>query len=570
MKFDKDVVRKVAAAALILSLVLFATVGAAEDGAPKKGFVLFGLSQLYDGTDQIGGGVGELLEGNRLLVDGLDTLGAALDDDIAGNLQTMKSGIDGQILPGLGSILGGITGKVVPGLGDIRGGLKDKMSPGLGEMITGFEGQIIPGLQQIDAGIDKEMITGLDKLLGGITHPSEGMIFGLSEVKKGVDYSLVPNLDKMSAKVGEAVDGIDLMIGGITADPLGLLAGLDGLYYGINAGILPFLGEATTPVTPSESTSIRNDLAILRNMVSSIGGADTIIGGIEDKVAGLKDSINGTVLGTIVMIKAGVSNPSLDPKPGLLEGLGGLRYEITKSSSDPLNNPDDVGLQQALGLVRYGLSGTGSAASPGVSEVLASVLAGLGDSTTKDTVVYGLTQIRGGLAGPVGGGLEEILAALRGKILPGLKEMKAGMDDQMIPGLGDMITGFNRTEAATGESGVVEGLTKISHGLANPAFTPNPGGDPGVSDGLGLVIGGIRTDVLGGIGDLKGGITEKIMPGLEQMSSGITDELQPGFTKVSLLLLAIWAVSLIILLVVGILIGRSGKAKASAGRSASA
>ncbi|HOA36196.1 MAG TPA: hypothetical protein PKL00_08015, partial [Bacillota bacterium] len=113
------------------------------------------------------------------------------------------------------------------------------------------------------------------------------------------------------------------------------------------------------------------------------------------------------------------------------------------------------------------------------------------------------------------------------------------------------------------------GLTKISHGLANPEFSPNPGGDPGISDGLGLVINGIRTEVLGGIDELKSGIVDKIMPGLEKMGTGISDELQPGFSKVSLLLLAIWLVSLVILLVVGIIIGRAGRAKASAGRSAS-
>ncbi|NLA27289.1 MAG: hypothetical protein GX878_07840, partial [Firmicutes bacterium] len=70
--------------------------------------------------------------------------------------------------------------------------------------------------------------------------------------------------------------------------------------------------------------------------------------------------------------------------------------------------------------------------------------------------------------------------------------------------------------------------------------------------------------------ELRGGIVEKIMPGLEQMGSGISGELQPGFTKVSMLLLIIWLVSLLIFLVVGLLIGRAGKAKASAGPGASA
>ena len=75
--------------------------------------------------------------------------------------------------------------------------------------------------------------------------------------------------------------------------------------------------------------------------------------------------------------------------------------------------------------------------------------------------------------------------------------------------------------------------------------------------------------MLGGIDELKGGIVEKIMPGLEEMSSGISGELQPGFTQVSWLLLGIWLVSLIVFLVVGILIGRARRARASSDRSAS-
>ncbi|HOA36732.1 MAG TPA: hypothetical protein PKL00_10800, partial [Bacillota bacterium] len=85
---DKTFIRKVAAAVLIAGLILFAAVGAASNDSPKKGFVLFGLSQLYEGTEQIRGGVGELLDGNEQLVGGLDTLSGALDEDIAGNLQT--------------------------------------------------------------------------------------------------------------------------------------------------------------------------------------------------------------------------------------------------------------------------------------------------------------------------------------------------------------------------------------------------------------------------------------------------------------------------------------------------
>ena len=128
MKLNKTVLRKIAVAVLVIGLALFASLGAASDGATQKGFVIFGLSQLYDGTDQIHGGVGELLDGNMQLVEGLDTLGGALDEDIAGNLETMKGGIDDQILPGLGDILAGISGQIVPG-GRYEGAIDEQMVP---------------------------------------------------------------------------------------------------------------------------------------------------------------------------------------------------------------------------------------------------------------------------------------------------------------------------------------------------------------------------------------------------------------------------------------------------------
>jgi len=182
--------------------------------------------------------------------------------------------------------------------------------------------------------------------------------------------------------------------------------------------------------------------------------------------------------------------------------------------------------------------------------------------------------------------------------------MKSGIDKQMVPGLNklvdglggpfstglyDLLNGFTNTDFAEGYSGIVkrvntfpeppsngggntgiiDGLRQIRLGLANPEFSPNPGGDPGVSDAVGLMIDGINTEVQGGIEQLKSGITDQIMPGLEEMNEGIKSEMQPGFSKVSVLLLVIWLASLIVVLVVGILIGRGRKARVSAGQSAS-
>jgi hypothetical protein len=147
----------------------------------------------------------------------------------------------------------------------------------------------------------------------------------------------------------------------------------------------------------------------------------------------------------------------------------------------------------------------------------------------------------------------------------GLGDLYAGFTSVEDPGgyaaVLSTVQGFPVPPSSGSKSGVVEGLTLIRLGLDDPS------GVPGVSDGLGLVRDGIQGDVLGGLGKLKDGIAAKVIPGLEEMNVGIQDELQPGFSKVSMLLLAIWLVSLVIFLVVGILIGRGRKAKASAGAS---
>lgn len=91
-------------------------------------------------------------------------------------------------------------------------------------------------------------------------------------------------------------------------------------------------------------------------------------------------------------------------------------------------------------------------------------------------------------------------------------------------------------------------------------------GDPGISEGLSLVIDGIKGDVLGGMDQLQAGISGSVIPGFEEMNKGVKEELQPGFTKVSVLLLVIRLVSLVIFLAVGILSGRNRKGKISAAK----
>ena len=620
MKMNKVVIRRIAATVLILCLALLAVEGAAADDTPEKGFVLFGLSQLYDGTGQIEGGAGELLDGNKKLVDGLDSLGSALDEDIAGNLQTMKTGIDGEILPGLKTIIAGITDKVVPGVEDIREGLEDKMSPGLEKMLAAFDGQLIPGLQQIEAGIDKDMVGGLDQILGGL---GLQVVPGLGQLKDGLTDQLSPGLGKLIAgvvKVDEneeepgLIQGLNMANKGLS-DLKGKLAGLGVMLNDISfvqfddgtGADLPKLGRVKGYIIESytdiaKPTSLSNDRAALTFLTSEpdafdgltievplfeagdlVGFAQAPVRGNEvvtsvdpyttvpvaQVIVGIIAVKEGFIPNAIAKAGAALTGPVAGGIDQLSNGVIRIRDGIAaldgegkpKVTVDAEGDPDT--LYAGLVALKAGVDGKMVA---GVDQLLD----GFNKTEKVDGesgIIEGLGKVRGGLAGPVGEGLGKVAAGLSDEIVPGMTAIKEGMDEIMIPGTHKLLTGFNKTERVEGESGIIEGLTKISNGLANPKFTPNPGGDPGVSDGLGLVISGIRTDVLDGIGELKGGIVRKIIPGLEKMITGITGELQPGFSKVSLLLLAIWLVSIAVFLVVGILIGRSARAKASSGTS---
>lgn len=751
----KEVARKCVVAAIILGLVFAVALGAAaEDGTAKKGFVLFGLSALFDGTESIRGGVSELIGGNQQLVEGLDTLGAALDRDVAGNLDLMKSGVDQRMIPGLDAILYGLTDDAVPGMRKLKEGIDDK---------------VVPGINMLHSGMKDELSPGLGKLIAGITRKdtsNPGLLQGLTMLKQGIQFSIGDGLDKVihAFERTEAEDG----------EP-GLLEGLYKVRYGLsgvgdpaNPGVyevLLMLEDGIThvadPTDPDDTPGLRQGLTLIQGGASEIsGGLGTLIGelitanglietqlkaGVEgqrDLLAGSVSPMLGTpggtatnvselvgiamadistmgtpanwwedtlyqvndiapgawhetdllnkVVGTYIAINnlKAIRDPSLDmiagvdgsgnfimlpTKPHYPAIIGGIDYLIGEigevdSEGNPVitfdaeGNPDT-----ALGALAYMKGGIDNSLLPGLVQILAGIngythpvtgdyvpgmldaLDGLQDGIMgEEKLVDGLDTIIGALTLPVigkddqGNDIPGILAALKmlnagiggdvpdnidkliggvakldskgdpkvtydkkgdpdtiyaalvvmkssidKDVVPGLSELRSGLSNDVSGGLGQLISGFTSTEATTGYSGVlnqiamfpkpppsdsntgvVEGLTLIRLGLSNPSFSPNPGGDPGVSDALGLVTGAIRTDVLDGIGKLKLGIVEKILPGLQEMGTGIEEQLQPGFSKVSMLLLVIWLVSLVVLLVVGILIGRARKRKASSGHGA--
>jgi hypothetical protein len=180
-----------------------------------------------------------------------------------------------------------------------------------------------------------------------------------------------------------------------------------------------------------------------------------------------------------------------------------------------------------------------------------------------------MRKIKAGMDDEMIPGLDQLSAGLSDDIGEGLAKIHGGLGVDVSGGLGSLIDGFTRTEAVSGESGIIEGLTLIREGISNPEFSPNPGGDPGVSEALGMVITGLEVDVQDGVSELKGGVTGKILPGLQKIQTGISGEMQPGLSKLSVLFTIIWAASLIVILLVGIAIGRARK-KDAPSRSASA
>lgn len=276
MKVDKAVMRKVTAIVLIAGLALLAVIGAAADDGPQKGFVLFGLSRLYDGTEQISGGVGELLAGNEQLVEGLDTLGGALDEDIAGSLETMKGGVDEQILPGLGDIIAGISGKVVPGLGDMKTAIDGKMVPGLGEMQGAIHFQIAPGLESACDGIEGRMSPGLDRMAGAI---ESQMIPGLGDIHGGLKEQISPGLGEILAGIsGEMIPGLTQIRYGLSMAAHPDFDRQDTDTYGVSEALGAALFGITMTEDPYGSSGLEEGLTKIK------GGAEALSAGLDSAI----------------------------------------------------------------------------------------------------------------------------------------------------------------------------------------------------------------------------------------------------------------------------------------------
>ena len=397
MKFDKAVIRKIAAVALIAGLALFAAIGAAADDAPKKGFVLFGLSQLYDGTEQISGGVGELLAGNEQLVEGLDTLGGALDDDIAGNLETMKSGIDEQILPGLGDIIAGLSGKVVPGLGDMKAAVDGQMVPGLGEMSGAIHSQIAPGIEDVRDGVSGKMSPGMGKMAGAI---EKQMVPGLRDIRGGLKNQVSPGLGLMLHKLTrtEKKDGA-----------MGAVEGLTNIRYGLFMSDHPGF-DPLDPDTYGVSEALGAALHGI-NMTEDPHGSSGLVEGLGKVKGGLELQISpglGSAIGTIGETAASPGSPD---------------------QSTTIQNDIAFALQAAYSLPN--------------SDLKNAVIGGLTASQDKLAVVRGgLTGAKTGIDGPMVSGLEDALAGL-GQIDAGLSSAKTGIDGQMVPGLDKILGDVN-------------------------------------------------------------------------------------------------------------------------------
>ena len=467
-----------------------------EEETRGRGFVLFGISKLYEGSEKLRGGVIQLLDGNKRLVEGLDALSEGLDENIAGNLSQVKSGIDGKMLPGLDAILHGMVDKIVPGLSDmkkgldgevvpglieLRAGLRDKMSPGLKDILNGLTDQILPGLSKMLAGIDQEMIDGLDSMIEGLAKP-DGMIDGLTQIRYGLSMSADPahpgfdptNPDTFG--VSEGLAGVLAGLGAVGQDET-VVDGLTQIRYGLSG-----VGD---PANPGVSEGLAQILAGL----GSREDVDTVINGIY--------RINTETANSIPQLQAAlaiVEDPDQPDAVKILIATVALQTVLSSLDNEDPAPGENPGLLQATAMLLEGLEEMAAGLDQMKTNIDGRMIPGLDNvlEGVNDKIIPGLSNMKTGVDGRMVPGLDNILTGINTEMIPGLNNMKAGIDNLMVPGLDQILAGIG--DADTKDT-LLYGLIAVRYGLSGVG-DPN---NPGVNEGLDTILDGIDNKIIPGL-----------------------------------------------------------------------
>ncbi|MBC7253897.1 MAG: hypothetical protein H5T72_08010 [Actinobacteria bacterium] len=483
-----------------------------------------GLEELYGGVKQINEGVGDPAKEDTLLygITAVDE-GLRMMADAQEGLPYAKANIDTAMIPGVRQAAAGIGSEDTP------------------DTLLYADAQVTAGLQQMLAGIGSA--TTAETLLYAMAQMDEG----LQEIAAGIgDPSTSPTLRYAMAQMQAGLESIKAGIGSASS-PNTLLwavaqvqAGLSQILLGANQ-MIGAIGDPTTPGTLLNGLSqILAGIQDMSNGLGSVGQPGTIIDGLNTMATNLSGSLIPGVQGIQGLLSPG--------------GTGVYDYVDTISVTDPnwptTYEPTILGMLSAyasnLGSIASGLQAIydGLAAAlpngiianlqyikdmmdtqiiPGLQQImlgldnpgglglkqgLQQIAAGVGSSTTPNTLLYAMAAIQAGLediaagigdptvspsllyaAVAVQGGLLQILQGIGDHAVPdtllyavaaveaGLNQMKAGIgdaatDETLLYAMAAMQMGLHQIKAgmSTGDPdnpGLLEGLQMLSAGLAD-------------------------------------------------------------------------------------------------------
>lgn len=451
-----------------------------------------GLEDLYEGVKQLDAGLQEALAGlgdpstADTLLYGISRIDSGLAQMASATegLPYAKSNLDTQIIPGVEQAAAGIGSEGTPdtllyAVNQSTGGLQG-MAAGIGDPAT--DNTLLYATAQMQAGLN-DMLAGTNDMIDGIGDAATAgtLLNGLAQILGG--------LQQISASLGDRTNPATI-IGGLAAisalnDPGGgaLYNEVAGAYQ-IAAVTLPtalasLYANYGVPPGDADRVTIDNGVATqqayLNTAAGSNGAGDLIANqiypaleapypnGIIPGLEAIKANIDTGLIPGVNQVTAGLDNN--DPaNPGIKQGLEQIAAGIGNAATpDTLlyavdqvtmglnamkagigsgNVPDT--LLYAMAQMQFGLQqlkaglASGDPANPGIEEGLVLIsaglgeaIAGLGSSTTPDTLLYGASQVEGGMT----------------QMKTGLEQATTEGTSLMLDALYDNLVTLNTTEA---------------------------------------------------------------------------------------------------------------------------
>ena len=414
-------------------------------------FIRPAMEQIYDGLKTVNEGIGtpttdpSLLFGITAVDDGLQQMAAGLPE--------APSNLNSKLIPGVNQMVAGIGSPTTDGTllyanTAVTGGLQG-MSAGIGSATTPETllfaiDAILTNLQAISAGLGSP--TNPTSIIGGIYATLIGL--GYDPATPGV----LQGLQQISAGLGTASDPTTL-IGGLSLiaanmDPTSptsvyaAVAGVSALMKPGSGGVYDYVAGLAIPADPLWAAAYQP--TILGTLAAYTPNLDAAAVGITTMYGYLTAPLPNGIIPNLQYIKGGVIDGMLIP--GINQMLGGL----------PLLYAGLIGIQAGIGTTTTG--DTLLYAAQAIEGGLNLTKAGIGDAAVPDTLLYATAAIQGGLydiqQGLSSGDINNPA------IKEGLIMISQGLSDA-VAGLGSAST---PDTLLYGSGAVKEGLTDVGDG----------------------------------------------------------------------------------------------------------